>query len=193
MGLLVATISWKFQWPLVIQTAITYTLLLLGLMIAARLAARYLLVTTPTFSATEPVLIFGAGSAGSELAGALRNNSSFRPVAFIDDDTKKVGATVKGLPVYPRTKLNEVVANTHAARLLLAVPSLSQNEKSELLKEVAELAIRVQSIPRLKDLVSNTANIDQLHEIKVEDILGRDPVPPDFTLLGGMLSKKMSL
>ena len=170
-----------------------YAALLLALMITLRLAARGLLTINAASAELQPVVIFGAGRAGSELASALQRNSAFRPVAFIDDDTQKVGTIIRGLPVYPRHKLQKTLEKTEARHLFLAVPRLSRDEKRKILETVASLSIRVQSVPPFDDLISGRASIDALEEVSIEDILGRDPVPPDFSLLGEMLSGKSVL
>ena len=173
--------------------AASYAALLLGLMVTLRLSARGLLTISATSAELQPVVIFGAGRAGSELASALQRNSAFRPVAFLDDDTQKVGTIIRGVPVYPRNKLPKVLERTHARHLFLAVPRLCRDEKKRVLDSVAQLSIRVQSVPRLDDLIAGRASIDALEEVAIEDILGRDPVPPDFSLLGEMLSGKSVL
>ena len=173
--------------------AASYAALLLGLMVTLRLAARGLLTINVAPAELQPVVIFGAGRAGSELASALQRSSAFRPVAFLDDDTQKVGTIIRGVPVYPRTKLTKVLEKTQARHLFLAVPRLSRDEKRRILETVAPHSIRVQSVPHLDDLIASRASIDALEEVAIEDILGRDPVPPDFSLLGEMLSGKSVL
>lgn len=173
--------------------AAIYATLLMVLMITWRLAARGLLTINVSSSDVQPVVIFGAGRSGSELASALQRNSAFRPVAFLDDDPQKVDTIIRGVPVYPRHSLCKVLEKTQAQHLFLAVPSLSRDEKRVILESVAPFSIRVQSVPRLDDLIAGSASIDALKEVAIEDILGRDPVPPDFSLLDEMLSDKSVL
>ena len=191
-GLFFCLSAWQIP-GLGAASAASYAALLLGLMVTLRLAARGFLTINVVAAELQPVMIFGAGRAGSELASALRRSSAFRPVAFLDDDTQKVGTIIRGVPVYPRTKLIKVVEKTQARHLFLAVPGLSRDEKRRILELVAPLSIRVQSVPRLDDLIAGRASIDALEEVAIEDSLGRDPVPPDFSLLRGMLSGKSVL
>ena len=170
-----------------------YSMLLLGLMVTIRLAARGLLTINIASEELRPVLIFGAGRAGSELASALQRNSAFEPVAFLDDDIQKVGTIIRGVPVYPRHKISEVLKKTAAKHLFLAVPRLTRIEKRRILEAVAHFSLRVQSVPRLDDLIAGRASIDALEEVGIEDILGRDPVPVDLSLLGETLSGKRVL
>ena len=192
-GGLFFVITWWRVPSLASVYAVIYAALLLAFMITLRLAARGLLTINAASAELQAVVIFGAGRAGSELASALQRNSAFRPVAFIDDDTQKVGTIIQGVPVYPRTKLTKVLEKTQARHLFLAVPRLSRQEKRRILETVAPHSIRVQSVPRLDDLIAGRASIDALEEVAIEDILGRDPVPPDLSLLGEMLSGKSVL
>ena len=173
--------------------AVVYSALLLAFMIIFRLAARGLLSINSASARLQPVVIFGAGRAGSELASALQRSSSFRPVAFLDDDPQKIGTVIRGVSVYPSRRLSKILEKTHAKELFLAVPRLSGEERRKILETVAPLSIRVQSVPRFDDLISGRAPIDSLEEVAIEDILGRDSIPPDFSLLGEMLFGKRIL
>lgn len=170
-----------------------YTSLLLALMITLRLAARGLLTMNAASTEIQAVVIFGAGRAGSELASALQQSSAFRPAAFLDDDSQKVGTIIRGIPVYPSSKISKILKKTKSRHLFLAVPRLTRNERRKILEAVAPLSVRVQSVPRIDDLISGHASIDALEDVSIEDILGRDPVPPDFSLLARMLFGKRIL
>lgn len=192
-GLLFFLLSWWQVPGLDCTYAAIFSAILLSLMITLRLAARGLLSSNVASGELQPVLIFGAGRAGSELASALLRNSAFRPLAFLDDDSQKVGTIIGGIPVYPRSKLSKVLEKTQAQHLFLAVPRLSRDEKRKILESVAPFSIRVQSVPSFDDLISRRSSIDALEEVAIEDILGRDPVPPDFSLLGKTIRGKRVL
>ena len=192
-GGLFFVLTWWRVPGLVNVYAVIYAALLLGFMVTMRLAARGLLTIDASSAELQPVVIFGAGRAGSELSSALQRTSAFRPVAFIDDDTQKVGTIIRGITVYHRQKLPSILEKTEAQHLFLAVPRLFRDEKRKILETVAPLNVRVQSVPPFDDLISGRASIDALEEVSIEDILGRDPVPPDFSLLGKMLSGKSVL
>ena len=170
-----------------------YCVVLVSSMLTARLAMRGLLSLGSPTAQLEPVIIFGAGRAGSELASAIQRGSNFRVVAFLDDDAQKIGTVVGGVSVFPRSKLGKLIERTQAKRLFLAVPGLSREEKRQIIEFVAEYKIRVQSVPRFHELISGKASVDALQEVAIEDILGRDPVPPDFPLLGNLLAGKAVL
>lgn len=191
-GLFFCLLCWQLT-SIYVGYSVAYTTLLLAFMISLRLLARGLLITNTTGAELEPAVIFGAGRAGSDLANELRRNSRFRPVAFLDNDVQKMGTIVQGAPVYSGSELLQVIERTRARHLFLALPRLPRNEKRNILETVAPLSIRVRSVPRFEDLISGRASIDALEEVAIEDILGRNPVPPDFSLLGEMLSHKKVL
>lgn len=191
-GLLFCLSAWQIP-GLGAAYAASYAALLLGLMVTLRLVARGLLTISTASVETQPAVIFGAGRTGSELANALQRDSTYRPVAFVDEDNQKVGTIIRGVPVYPRTKLTKILEKTQARHLFLAAPRLSRDEKRRILESVAPLSIRVRSVPPFGDLISGRASIDALEEVPIEDILGRDPVPPDFSLISQVLLGKSVL
>ena len=191
-GLFFSLLCWQLT-SIYVGYSVAYTTLLLAFMISLRLLARGLLITNTTGAELEPAVIFGAGRAGSDLANELRRNSRFRPVAFLDNDVQKMGTVVQGAPVYSGSELLQVIERTRARHLFLALPRLPRDEKRKILETVAPISIRVRSVPRFEDLISGRSSIDALEEVAIEDILGRNPVPPDFSLLGEMLSHKKVL
>ncbi|MGX5913522.1 nucleoside-diphosphate sugar epimerase/dehydratase [Aliidiomarina sp. Khilg15.8] len=137
-----------------------------------------------------PVIIYGAGSSGRQLAQALYNGAEFRPVAFVDDDKTLHQSHMLGLTVYPPGDLPGLVESKQVERLLLAMPSASRVDRKRILEEIEPLAVQVQSIPGMADLVGGL-KIDALQEVKVEDLLGRDPVPPHEHLMDRNIRDKV--
>jgi FlaA1/EpsC-like NDP-sugar epimerase len=141
-------------------------------------------------SCKTPVIIYGAGSSGRQLAQALYNGAEFRPVAFVDDDKTLHHSNMLGLTVYPASALPSIVNAKQAERLLLAMPSASRADRKRILEDVEPLPLQVQSIPGMADLVGGL-KIDTLQEVKVEDLLGRDPVPPHEHLMDRNIRDKV--
>lgn len=192
-GLLYAVIA---QWQVPALSAwhfLLYSFILIVGMITVRLAARGLLSVKGSPHSIEPVIVMGAGLAGSQLVRALRGGQAFRPVAFIDDDRQKIGTVVSGIEVHSRENLGKLILATRAKRIFLAIPKLPREGKREIISFLAPHGLRVQSVPRVDDLLSGRSAIDALEELSIEDILGRDPVPPDFSLLGGMMKGRSIL
>lgn len=147
-----------------------------------RLLARHFLKPSHQNGRT-PVLIYGAGDAGRQLVAALAQGSVFRAVAWLDDNPALHGRTVAGLKIHSPERLQDLSQKLHFESILLAMPSLSQKRRREILERVAQLSVKVLTLPKLDDLASGRKAIDDLREVQIEDLLGRTPVTPDESLL----------
>jgi FlaA1/EpsC-like NDP-sugar epimerase len=137
------------------------------------------------------VVIYGAGSAGVQLASALAHGREFRPVAFIDDDKLLHKRKVNGLRIYPLTSLSYLIERHQVSDVLLAIPSAKRARISELIRLLEPYAIHVMSMPGLSDIAQGKVTVDALQEVDIADLLGRDPVAPDQTLLRATISGKV--
>lgn len=131
----------------------------------------------------EKCIIFGAAEAGRSLATTLKAGNDLMPVAFIDDKRVYQGKQVLGLPVGARSDIPELVEKHGVNKMLLAVHNTSAERRKELIAELEPFAIELLSIPNIQDVISGKSRIDELREIKIEELLGRDPVPPITALL----------
>lgn len=136
------------------------------------------------------VVIYGAGRAGVQLASALNHGREFKPVAFIDDDTSLHRRKVNGLRIYPLSLLNHLIERHKLSDVLLALPSASRARKSEIIQLLEPYAVHVMSMPGLSDLAQGKVKVDELQEVVIGDLLGRDIVPPDETLLTANIKDK---
>ena len=137
------------------------------------------------------VVIYGAGSAGVQLASALGHGREFRPVAFIDDDKLLHRRKVNGLRIYPLSSLSYLIKRHQVSDVLLAIPSAKRARISELIRLLEPYAIHVMSMPGLADIAQGRVTVDALQEVDIADLLGRDPVVPDQTLLRASISGKV--
>lgn len=140
-----------------------------------------------------PVLIYGAGMAGVQLADTLQHSGEYRPVAFIDDARALQGTEIKALPVEPPERVPELVQRHGAAEIMLALPSTSRQRRHEIINSLAHLPVHVRTVPGLGDIVSGRSRVDELREVDVDDLLGRDPVAPDETLLEACIAQRSIL
>jgi FlaA1/EpsC-like NDP-sugar epimerase len=125
----------------------------------------------------ENVIVYGAGAAGVRLATVLMSGEECVPVAFIDDARTLQGQVVAGLPVRDPSKLPELLKEFHVERLLLAIPSTTRRRRRSILRQLERYPVHVQTVPDIHDLLSGQARLEELREVEVEDLLGRDPVP----------------
>ncbi|HEY5643161.1 MAG TPA: nucleoside-diphosphate sugar epimerase/dehydratase [Woeseiaceae bacterium] len=154
----------------------------------SRYITRVALASRP--STIDSVIIYGAGEAGAQLAINLQSEGEFLPVAMLDDDPELHGKRIKGLPVHAPRELEYLVRETGARRVLLAIPNASRRRRRQVLERLTEFPLLVQTMPDVRDLVSGRARVDDIRDVDVKDLLGRDPVPPNVQLLESCITGK---
>ena len=137
------------------------------------------------------VVIYGAGSAGVQLAAALDHGREFKPVAFIDDNAFLHRQKVNGLRIYPFSSLSYLIERHKLEFVLLALPSETRSKKSEIIRLLEPYAVHVMSMPGMSDIAQGKVKVDSLQEIDIADLLGRDAVPPDSSLLSANITDKV--
>ncbi|WP_333609445.1 nucleoside-diphosphate sugar epimerase/dehydratase [Arsukibacterium sp.] len=167
-----------------------YALLALVTSGGVRLLARMFLIQRNN-GHKERVLIYGAGSSGRQLAQALLNGEQYHPVMFIDDDTTLHRSTILGIPVGSPSQITSLLKLKNVGRILLALPSASRSRRREVLDALEELPIPVQTIPGMSDIVDGSMRIDELQDVKIEDLLGRDAVAPNLKLMHANIRHKV--
>lgn len=129
------------------------------------------------------VAIYGAGAAGNQLVAALRMGRLMRPVAFIDDDESISNRVISGLQVYKPKHIQRMIEVTGAQEILLAIPSSTRGRRREVLGYLEGFPLHVRSVPGFMDLAAGRVKVDDLQEIDIADLLGRDSVPARENLL----------
>jgi len=129
------------------------------------------------------VAIYGAGAAGNQLVAALRMGRLMRPVAFIDDDESISDRIISGLQVFSPDKIQRMIDRTGAQELLLAIPSSPRARRREILGLLEGFPLHVRSVPGFMDLASGRVKVDDIQEVDIADLLGRDAVPAQAELL----------
>jgi FlaA1/EpsC-like NDP-sugar epimerase len=165
----------------------------------SRLAARWWLSDrqiNPLFADKKEniknnVIIYGAGSAGVQLVKSLDYSKEFRPVAFIDDDAALDNHYVNGLPVYQVSELAELIEEYAVSHVLMAIPSASKARRNEIVLMLESYPVRVLTIPGLDEIAQGRVKIDDIREVEVDDLLGRDQVAPNKELMGRNISDKV--
>jgi FlaA1/EpsC-like NDP-sugar epimerase len=137
------------------------------------------------------VIIYGAGESGVNLAIALKKNKHFRPIAFVDDDPAHQATVLSGLAVHAPDMLEPLMVRFGVKRILLAVPALTRSRRSEIIHGLLALGAHVQTVPDLSDIVAGRARVDEVRDLDIADLLGRDPVPPHPGLLTACISGKV--
>jgi len=171
-----------------------YWLLAIAYVGATRFIVRsYFLRAERGQDARKRIAIYGAGRAGTQLAYALRAGREYLPVAFFDDNKAVQRVEVAGLRVYAPENLVSVLKVKEIDELLLAIPSASRSRRAEIIDRLEGLHCKVKLVPGMADVVSGKFVVDEIREVEIEDLLGRDSVAPDSALLGKCIAAKVVL
>ncbi|MFK8016106.1 MAG: polysaccharide biosynthesis protein [Gammaproteobacteria bacterium] len=141
----------------------------------------------------ERVAIYGAGGAGARLGSALIGGQEFLPVAFVDDSAALQGSVINGIEVFGPEDLLRLVRELEITRVLLALPSVSRRRRKRIIERLEALQVHVQTMPNFSDVISGQARVDDICDVDVADLLGRDSVPPDNELLQSCIRDKVVL
>jgi FlaA1/EpsC-like NDP-sugar epimerase len=138
----------------------------------------------------RPVLIYGAGEAGRQLAASLRQGGDLFPAGFVDDDKLLHGADVAGLRVYPAHELSRLIGHFDIHDVIVTMPEASSARRREAVLRLEQHAVRVRILPALADIANGRHLVNMVREVDIGDLLGRDPVASNPALLGRCISGK---
>jgi FlaA1/EpsC-like NDP-sugar epimerase len=136
-------------------------------------------------------LIYGAGAAGRQLAAAVKASAEVALVGLLDDDERLHGQVLNGLKIYNPADVIALVAKLHVDQVYLAIPSASRMRRNEILESVRQAQVQVRTLPGLMDLAHGNVHVSDLKELEIEDLLGRDPVPPNPLMLCKNIASKV--
>lgn len=139
------------------------------------------------------VFIYGAGKAGQELGISMRSHPEMRLAGFFDDNVDKHGRRVDGVTVWNPDHLTNVLRNDAVDEVILALPRANRARRAEIVSKLERQAVRVRTVPDMSSVLSGQLSVKDVHEVRVEDLLGREPVAPDLHLLGSSIAGKVVL
>jgi len=139
------------------------------------------------------VLIYGAGSAGIQLASALNISSKLKTVGFIDDNKDLQGSSVSGLKVNPVDDIEELIIKHKVDEVLIAMPSASRADRFTIIDKLERYPVMVRTLPGLTEIAQGKVKIDDLLQVSIKDLLGRKSVEPNEMLLGKNITNKTVL
>ena len=183
--LIVGFLMWFFREPNLPRSVLPIFWFIVNIaVIASRFLFKGYLYSWDSFiNSRKQTLIYGAGNAGVQLVESLKKSTVYAPIAFIDDDKEKQGTILNYLEVFPFDKIDFLIKNKDAKVLLLAVPSLSEKQRTQILKRLTKYPLEVKVLPSLDKIVNGIVNLDAIKHVEVADILGRDSVEPNQSLL----------
>lgn len=147
----------------------------------------------PGNMSTGNVLIYGAGSAGRQLALGLQQMNEIHVVGFLDDDVTLQKSIINNLCVYPPALLDEIASDHDVDTVLLALPSVGRARRQQIVALLLKHKLNVRTLPGLADLAYGKVTFSDLKELDITDLLGRDPVEPDQALLHKNILNKVVL
>ena len=162
-------------------------LLAIIIICSSRLFARWILSEV---SMNHNVLVYGAGSAGRQLSSALSLSFEYKPVAFIDDSQELLHQSVNGLKVYSPDSIADLIKNKNIKEILLAIPSISRFRRKEIINFLEQYSVLVRSLPGVTELVQGKVSVDDLIDINLKDLLGRQSVGANKKLLKTNITNK---
>ena len=168
--------------------------------LAAMLGARYIVFTSrlrsqPASSSAVPIIVFGAGGAGTQLIKRLAvHPSGYRPVAVLDDDPAKRRLRVHGVPVLgTRAQMASVARQTGATTLVIALATAEGRVIRELTDLAERSGLRAKVIPSVRELIAGSHRIDSVRDPRLSDLLGRQPITTDMSAVASRISGKCVL
>lgn len=171
-------------------------MILLILLAMSRVGIRYALVDVLHLihrSRQQRVAIYGAGRAGQQLGLAFRHEAHLVLTCYFDDDYSLAGDRIDGLIIHSSADVGRYIGELGIDEILLALPSTTRVRRREIVEGLKSYPVRVRSLPSMGNIIDGEVSIKDLKEVRVEDLLGRDPVPPDEMLLGGAIAGKIVL
>ena len=138
-----------------------------------------------------PVLIFGAQNEGVLLLNSLKRQGRYQPIGFADVDTSLIGRRIDGLRVYDGTHLEKMVAESKPAEVIIARRNLKRSERRHIVDRLLAHNIVVKTVPNIDELINGDVDLAAMRPVALEDLLGRDPVPPDRELMEKTIKGKV--
>lgn len=141
----------------------------------------------------ERTIIVGAGQAGLMIARQIKNNPrhGMKPVAFLDDDSRKQGLDIYGVRVFGGTNdIQSAVERYGAEKIVIAIPSMDKQSMSSLIKKCVDTTVNTQTIPMIERLINGDVSVKDMRDVKIEDLLGREEVQLDLQAIEGKLTDK---
>jgi len=156
-----------------------------------RMIARWALSDVNDLASQKNVIIYGAGSAGRQLANALFQSKEHNPVAFIDDDKNLINQHIDGIKVHNIGRVELLMQKYNVGEILLALPSVSHQRRNEIINFLEPYPVLVRILPGVSELAQGKIKVEHLRAVSINDLLGRDPVEPEQSLLQENIKDKV--
>ena len=166
------------------------TLFMVG---GSRMLVRWWLAgAVPTnVSAARNVVVYGAGSSGTQVLDQLRIKNGMKVVAFIDDEPSLLGRQIRDIRVRPFSHLSRLIERHGVKDVLLAMPSVSRSRRNQIIALLEPYPVTVKTLPTLAEIAEGEVTVDDIRDVEIEDLLGRDQVLPNKSLMAKNIHNKV--
>ncbi len=163
----------------ILQPIIMLVLIVLSRSLARIWLAGYASISKKTQQRT---LIYGAGVSGIQIGSSLQRSGQYYLVGYLDDDRELRHKTINGLTIYGVDEIDVLINEYGVTDILLALPSIQQSRRNEILTDLRRFHVHVRSLPSMADLAEGKVKVSDIRELDVADLLGRNPVAPNKEL-----------
>jgi FlaA1/EpsC-like NDP-sugar epimerase len=139
----------------------------------------------------DNILVYGAGAAGVEIVRAISRSNKYVVAGFIDDNEELQGRTIYGKTVFSSREVEELIGNGEIKTILLAIPSASRTRRNQIVEQYRKYQVQIKMLPVVEELVAGKVNIFDIKAVDIEDLLGRDPVPIDYSLIDQVIASQV--
>ena len=147
----------------------------------------------PKSSIKKKVLVYGAGEAGRQLVNSLANNTEFEVVGFIDDNKKLIKKVFLDKKIYPSSNLKKLIISKDVSLVFLAMPSIGRIKRNKIIYKLNKFKLVVKTLPSISEIIDGRVTISDIKDVNIDDLLNRDEVKPDISLLNKDINKKIIL
>jgi len=142
-------------------------------------------------NAAHKVVVYGAGSSGLQVLEQLRGKSGMQVIGFIDDEPSLHRRQINDIRVHPFSYLSRLVEHYGATDVLLAMPSISRARRNQIITLLEPFSVKVKTLPTLAEIAEGVVKVDDIRDVEIEDLLGRDQVSSDEALMSKNISQKV--
>ncbi len=140
------------------------------------------------------MIVGGGGACQILLLEMLAGKSEYKPVCIVDDDKAKIGCTINGVKIVGTTDdIPQLVEKKNIQEIILAIPSAAPEQRAEITEKCSGLPCEVKTLPSMRDFIEKGGMLNQIHNIQIEELLGRPPIDFDYDEVSRLVKGKVCI